>query len=74
MGKNMKYHKSEKVWVRKKENRFQYFNIIEWQYMDFSGNLANDNFATYDDFTERWSWLLLMLKPHQQYNYQYIQD
>ena len=53
MGKNMKYHKSEKVWVRKKENRFQYFNIIEWQYMDFSGNLANDNFATYDDFTER---------------------
>lgn len=45
----MKYHKVEKVWVRMRENKFEYFNVHEWKYKIFEGNI-NENFATEADF------------------------
>ena len=50
MEKKFKYHKNEKVWVRMKEGKFEYFNIIEWQFMEYTGNKAAEHFYTEEDF------------------------
>ena len=36
MERGYKYHKMHKVWVRKKEKNFEYFNISEWKHCEFT--------------------------------------
>jgi hypothetical protein len=36
MERGYKYHKGNKVWVRKKEKTFEYFNITEWKHCEFN--------------------------------------
>ena len=49
----MKYQKTQKVWVRKKENKFEYFDIVEWKYLNFEGSMDGQNFALETDFAEK---------------------
>lgn len=53
MDKGLKYHKKHKIWVRRKENRFEYFNISEWKYMDFNAPVIDDDYYTKESFDEK---------------------
>jgi hypothetical protein len=49
----LNYHKKHKIWVRKKDNKFEYFNIAEWRYMDFQEAVNDEDYYTKEDFVDR---------------------
>ena len=51
--KGLNYHKKHKIWVRKRENKFEYFNIGEWKYMDFTEPVNDEDYYTKEDFVDR---------------------
>ena len=53
MSKGLNYHKRYKIWVRKKDSKFEYFNINEWKYADFNEDVVDDDYYTKEDFLER---------------------
>jgi hypothetical protein len=53
MSKGLNYHKRYKIWVRKKEGKFEYFNINEWKYSDFNEEVVDDDYYSKEDFAER---------------------
>jgi hypothetical protein len=53
MDKGLKYHKKHKIWVRKRENKFEYFNINEWKYMDFSEPVNDDDYHLPEEFADK---------------------
>jgi len=53
MSKGLNYHKRYKIWVRRKDSKFEYFNINEWKYADFNENVVDDDYYTKEDFMER---------------------
>lgn len=54
MANRFRYNKIEKIWIRKFEGRFEYFNIVHWKYMEYTGATSiSDNFCTEADFAEK---------------------
>ncbi len=53
MDKGLKYHKGHKIWVRKRETKFEYFNINEWKYMEFTEPVNDDDYYLLEDFADR---------------------
>jgi hypothetical protein len=53
MDKGLNYHRGHKVWVRKKDSKFEYFNIREWKYLDFTELVNDEDYYTKEDFAER---------------------
>lgn len=53
MGKGVRYHKSAKVWVRKSEGKFEYFDINQWQYQEYKGETSTEHFYSEEDFAEK---------------------
>jgi hypothetical protein len=52
--KNMlRYQKYDRVWVRNAEGNPEYFSIIEWRYLSYSGNRAQECFCVDSDFGGR---------------------
>jgi hypothetical protein len=51
--KGLNYHKRHKIWVRKREGKFEYFNIAEWKYMDFTEPVLDEDYYTKEDFADR---------------------
>lgn len=39
--------------MRKRDNKFEYFNIGEWKYMDFTEPVNDEDYYTKDDFVDR---------------------
>jgi hypothetical protein len=39
--------------VRKRESKFEYFNIGEWKFMDFTEQVNDDDYYTKEDFADR---------------------
>ena len=39
--------------MRKRENKFEYFNIGEWKYMDFTEPVNDEDYYTKEDFVDR---------------------
>jgi hypothetical protein len=53
MEKGYKYHKNHKVWVRKKEKTFEYFNISEWKHCEFVESTNQEDYYAKEDFMEK---------------------
>jgi hypothetical protein len=53
MRNRFKFHKHDKIWVRRIEGKFEYFNIVEWRYLEYTGVKSGDNFCGEADFAER---------------------
>jgi hypothetical protein len=39
--------------VRKREGKFEYFNLAEWKYMDFLEPVVDEDYYTKEDFADR---------------------
>ena len=39
--------------MRKKDNKFEYFNIAEWKYLEFTEAVNNEDYYTKEDFADR---------------------
>lgn len=50
MKNKYKYNKQDKIWIRKMEGKFEYFNIVEWRYVEYTGAKSGDVFCTEADF------------------------
>ena len=53
MDKGLNYHKKYKIWVRKKDSKFEYFNISEWKYTEFMEPVVDEDYYTKEDFAEK---------------------
>jgi hypothetical protein len=53
MDKSFKYNKKHKIWVRKIEKNFKYFNLSEWKYLDFTEDIKEEDFCSREDFSEK---------------------
>lgn len=53
MDKGLNYHKKHKIWVRKREGKFEYFNIVDWKYLDFTEPVQDEDYYTKQDFADR---------------------
>jgi hypothetical protein len=53
MDKGLNYHKKYKIWVRRKDNRFEYFSITEWKYLEFNEPVVDEDYYTKEDFVEK---------------------
>ena len=53
MKNKLRYNKHDKVWVRKVEGKFEYFNILEWVFVEYKGNKGTENYCTEADFAEK---------------------
>jgi hypothetical protein len=45
MKNKYRYNKVEKIWVRKLEGKFEYFNIVNWKYEEYMGAKTGDMFC-----------------------------
>lgn len=46
--------------MRKKDSKFEYFNIAEWKYMDFQEAVVDEDYYTKEDFVDRpTDWMIL---------------
>ena len=54
MQKGVRYNKNAKVWVRKMEGKFEYFDINQWQYMEYAGDTGPEHFCSEADFDQKW--------------------
>ena len=45
MDKAFKYNKKHKIWVRKMEGEFKYFNLSEWKYLDFTQDIKEEDYC-----------------------------
>ena len=52
MDKGLNYHKRHKIWVRKKDSKFEYFNLAEWKYCEFNESVNNEDYYTKEDFAD----------------------
>lgn len=53
MQKGVKYNKNAKVWVRKMEGKFEYFDINQWQYLEYTGDTGPEHFCSEGDFDQK---------------------
>ena len=53
MQKGVKYNKNARVWVRKLDGKFEYFDINQWQYLEYTGDTGPEHFCSDSDFDQK---------------------